>query len=231
MATFRIEGPTHLLQTFRLSQAMAEADHVLQVSESASTNWAVSQKLFGTRFEIGNDAPAIQVRIDHATPTTGFNGLYRPLIYPHAYVSKCREMWGDRSSYAIFIGNLTESRKAVLSKWLNYVTPSKVGAQWPTKIWDDQYMGSLATTKCVLCPPGDYEWTYRFYEAMLCGALPIVEKPSKYTDGYHVRLLSDKEFDYSEQEAIENFNRAVSQLTVPTDVMTACIDEELQKYQ
>lgn len=56
------------------------------------------------------------------------------------------------------------------------ISSSDNGRIFPGKVWDDSYFRTLADSQFVLCPTGDYVWTYRFFEAIMCGAIPIVEK-------------------------------------------------------
>ena len=39
-----------------------------------------------------------------------------------------------------------------------------------------QYWDMMQRAKYVLCPDGDFVWTYRFFEAVACGAIPIIER-------------------------------------------------------
>ena len=63
------------------------------------------------------------------------------------------------------------------------VWSSERGRRFPTKAWDEEYFQLLADSEHVLCPSGDYQWSYRFFEACLCGAVPIVEEASPLYDG------------------------------------------------
>lgn len=40
--------------------------------------------------------------------------------------------------------------------------------------FDFKYYENMSNSKFVLCPPGDQKWSMRFYEAILCGAIPVV---------------------------------------------------------
>lgn len=37
------------------------------------------------------------------------------------------------------------------------------------------YFSSMRKSKFVLCPAGDSPWSFRFYETLMCGSIPIVE--------------------------------------------------------
>jgi hypothetical protein len=49
------------------------------------------------------------------------------------------------------------------------------GRKISNKIYDVSYWQMLQESKTVYCPAGDFGWTYRFYEAILAGAIPIVD--------------------------------------------------------
>ncbi len=44
------------------------------------------------------------------------------------------------------------------------------------KAWDDEYYQLLGKSQFALCPSGDFVWTYRVFEAALCGAIPVVQR-------------------------------------------------------
>jgi Exostosin family len=37
------------------------------------------------------------------------------------------------------------------------------------------YFETMSAAKFILCPAGDAAWSFRFYETLMCGAIPIVE--------------------------------------------------------
>jgi Exostosin family len=44
-----------------------------------------------------------------------------------------------------------------------------------TGLYDyEGYYDQLQSTRFALCPDGDFPWTYRFLEAIMCGAIPVV---------------------------------------------------------
>jgi hypothetical protein len=81
-----------------------------------------------------------------------------------------------------FIPNKTtkiERRVGDLTFW-----SSNFGRLFPGKSWDEDYFKLLSRSQFVLCPKGDCVWSYRFYEAILCGAIPIVEDSSPAFDEF-----------------------------------------------
>lgn len=107
------------------------------------------------------------------------------------------------------------------------VWSSERGRRFPTKAWDEDYFRMLADSAAVLCPSGDYVWSYRFFEACLCGAMPIVEQTSPLYDGFRYRLMTDARSvaPWSEADAEHNYRVCTERLVVPRDE----IDRELAR--
>ncbi len=97
------------------------------------------------------------------------------------------------------------------------VWSSERGRRFPTKAWDEEYFQMLADSEFVLCPSGDYVWSYRFFEACLCGAIPIVEQASPVYDAFRYRLMTDPRDDrpWSAADAEHNFRSCAERIVVP----------------
>ncbi|MDX2098792.1 MAG: exostosin family protein [Leptolyngbyaceae cyanobacterium bins.59] len=110
------------------------------------------------------------------------------------------------------------------------ISASQKGRQFPGKIWDDDYYRSLAQAQFVLCPDGDYTWTYRFFESILCGAIPIIENTCSSYDGFEFFSMQDPidRLVYSPEMAERNFEKAVERLTLPMDELNAELTRLLQ---
>ena len=94
---------------------------------------------------------------------------------------------------------------------------SKLGRIYPIKIWDDDYFNQMANSKFVLCPNGDYIWTYRFFEAVICGAIPIVESTASIYQGFNFFNMNDpfEHYKYDPDLALQNYLYAKQLLTIP----------------
>lgn len=53
------------------------------------------------------------------------------------------------------------------------------------------YFGKMCQSKYILCPIGDAEWSFRFYETLMCESLPIVE-----CDHHTYRTIQEYEIKY-----------------------------------
>lgn len=99
--------------------------------------------------------------------------------------------------------------------------PSDRGRKFPIKSWDERYYELLVNSKFVLCPDGDYTWTYRFFEALLCGAIPIVESTCNAYSGYiyYTMDTSTKDLVWAQHLADHNFNLCRERLTIPPEIL------------
>jgi len=107
------------------------------------------------------------------------------------------------------------------------VWQSDRGRAFPIKSWDDDYYRFLLNSQFVLCPSGDHVWSYRFFESILCGAIPVVEESCRAYQGfrYHTMQESAKKLVWSEDVAIYNYSLCLDRITVPVEVLS----QELSK--
>lgn len=105
---------------------------------------------------------------------------------------------------------------------------SDQGRLFPRKSWNADYYDLLLRSKFVLCPSGDFKangvaWTYRFFEAVICGAIPVIEESCAAYEGYRVRQMSDPigALEWSRADAEHNFALARERLTVAPEVLRA----------
>ena len=106
---------------------------------------------------------------------------------------------------------------------------SSGGRHFPGKSWDEDYHRLLGRSQFVLCPKGDYIWTYRFFEAALCGAIPVIEVPCAAYEGFRYRTFNDRidDLEWREDEARHNYYQCQEILTVPTHQLNAEIQAAL----
>lgn len=79
--------------------------------------------------------------------------------------------------------------------------------------FDKQYYQTMCKSKFCLCPAGDLMWSMRFYEALLCGCIPIVKcKEETYRNElergipYKFYFQDEKEFVYHSSWVTHNFS-------------------------
>lgn len=102
-----------------------------------------------------------------------------------------------------------------------HIVSNKRGREFPLKAWDDEYFRTMSRAKFVLCPSGDYVWTYRFFEATMCGAIPIVEEPCALYANFRFRDINTptRDLSWSREDAEHNFSACLNLLTVPTPIL------------
>ena len=124
---------------------------------------------------------------------------------PHRLHNKVRKLFGKYSvGYSTKINELT-------------LWSSLRGRQFPVKAWDDDYFELLSRSQFVLCPSGDYVWSYRFFEAVLCGAIPIVEEPCEAYNGFIFHTMDDRlsNLKWSREASEHNYDICCNRITVP----------------
>ncbi len=109
------------------------------------------------------------------------------------------------------------------------LTDSRRGRVFPGKAWDDEYFQLQAQAEFIICPSGDVgcPWTYRFFEAMLCGAIPIVQSVSPCYAPFKFYTADQKpeEYVYDKKMVEHNFKQCEKHLTVPINAL----NEELSR--
>lgn len=105
------------------------------------------------------------------------------------------------------------------------------GREFPIKSWDREYYKVLSDSEFVLCPNGDYIWTYRFFESVLCGAIPVVESDCKLYKGFRYFTMEENpgKFKWREEDAVHNYSLCIRTITVPIDLLNNKIEEFAEK--
>lgn len=73
------------------------------------------------------------------------------------------------------------------------------------------YFNIMAQSKFILCPRGDAPWSFRFYESLMCGAIPIVQTwhhtyrtAEESVIPYKYQLSNQETFQYNDDIVKEN---------------------------
>ncbi len=104
---------------------------------------------------------------------------------------------------------------------LFHIASNERGREFPLKAWDDEYFRTMSRAKFVLCPRGDYAWTYRFFEATMCGAIPLVEEPCALYSSFRCQDINTptRDLTWSRDDVEHNFSVCLNLLTVPTPLL------------
>jgi hypothetical protein len=102
---------------------------------------------------------------------------------------------------------------------------SNRGRKFPIKAWDDAYFKVLGDSQFVLCPSGVCVWSYRFFESILCGAIPIVESNCEAYEGFRFKYMTDdaSTFIWSKEDAEYNYKLCLERITIAPQLLKQVI--------
>lgn len=107
----------------------------------------------------------------------------------------------------LFVGYMTERRFNFLSLFDNAkIIQSNNGRDDQKKVKDEDYFIQMSRAKFVLCPNGDFVWTYRFFESIIFKAIPIVEQKSPVFEGFEF-YTKESDLVYDEDIVNRNFEK------------------------
>jgi hypothetical protein len=251
---FGVEHLTANLQVLRAAHAVAEAGHTLCVSSSDAPVIAYLAERFPLQWEVGKARTAF-LEIDHATPRTTIGDVSRALIFPRGPLERCRKAWCIRDHRFAFAGLMTAERLKLLSEWSlrsggkalrqrggfwrkpsalisstrlppeTKIWASTRGRTYPVKAWDDEYYRFLGKSQFALCPSGDFAWTYRVFEAALCGAIPVVQQTCEAYGELVLFSLDDDASSLAWDIHVAEHNRAEAMklVTATTDELSGAL--------
>ncbi len=158
--------------------------------------------------EAGLEFSEEDIKIDHKNGKDYYKSIEYEVIFPWSFVEKARKLWQLNRNYEYnFIGNLVPSRE-----WIkkfddpnSFIKDSKLGRILPKELFDDkEYYNIIADSKFTLCPSGTdtdkgYIWTYRFFEAIMCGSIPIVDVIDERNMSHYKFYKPDEKHIYSNE--------------------------------
>jgi hypothetical protein len=237
-----IDKNINLIQEVRLIQALSESNFDIIIDKSQEEK-IISLKKFNIKYKLNNNHKGISfkniIKINHSVPETSIGDIKKTIIFPKAITDYLKSNWNDNKLYNYsFTGLLTSKRKNVLEEWIHknqninyridinkeysinigdlYLSSSKNGRTFPKKSWDSEYYNILLNSKFVICPSGDFIWSYRFFEAILCGAIPIIEEYCDTYDGFKFYYMKDdiKNLKYSKEVLEFNYKHCIEKITI-----------------
>ena len=154
------------------------------------------------------------LRTDHYNGCNYINGVKYPIIFPLYLKNYTSELNRTKSVDYNFIGTIIDKRSWVYKyKTLKSVIKESSKGRDPEQKYniDPEYYITLSKSKFTLSPTGDCPWSYRFFEAIMCMSIPIVEKNSNdiYKKDYFYYYVNDEHI-YREDMAIKNYNTFIS---------------------
>lgn len=228
------------IQTIRLAMSVLEMNPEMQMPLASKSIFDYLNSYF--ELDVAYYAHSWQVRMrkdisfDHQKPSVTVGDVTRPLVFPRQMLAKCRGGWAN-TDMITFSGFKTPQRIAALKQWLKNTYDADVdlekeagyddnnvkivwssnGRQFPQKAWDVPYYDELLSSGFVLCPDGDFIWTYRFFEAVICGAIPIIENMCELYEGFYFYDMKTprEELIYRPEQAGNNFKLLMQKFTLP----------------
>jgi pyruvyltransferase len=157
--------------------------------------------------------------INHILGTTTINNQIYGLIFPPSMISMISGLSKEKRYEYYFKGLITDSRKWVYDFQTpsSFIQTSTYGRD-PSKkyAYDMDYYTNMSLSKFVICPIGGCPWSYRFFEAIMCFAIPIMEKDTtdKYCKDYTYFEVGDT-YIYSHDVALKNYTIFLEKNGVP----------------
>lgn len=224
---YAVNIPSHLLQSIRVYQALMEAGFKMYISPDQEEAFKYIQKHFYANYSLNkNNICFIEnISISHSCPEVRIGNISMPLLFPNSLFRKCRNLWNKKRSSSIFFSGLVdEKRRNVINKFKDIapknisieIKSSNNGRVFPKKIWDPDYYNVLSSREFALVPNGDFVWTYRFFEAVLCGAIPIIEEECKHYQGFYYYSMNGNNAEIVWKQSIveHNYQMARKILTI-----------------
>ncbi|QDU56209.1 exostosin family protein [Aeoliella mucimassa] len=108
---------------------------------------------------------------------------------------------------------------------------SNRGRRFPGKSWDHDYFKALGESQFTLCPSGESVWSYRFFEAALCGSIPIVEESCEAYEGFRYFTFEDdfSSLEWSEEVAMHNYDLCSERLSINKEMLNQELSELVEK--
>uniref|UniRef100_A0A6C0CPW7 Exostosin GT47 domain-containing protein n=1 Tax=viral metagenome TaxID=1070528 RepID=A0A6C0CPW7_9ZZZZ len=168
------------------------------------------------------------IKIDHSTGETTINNTVRyPIIFPISRINAIRSIGNNikkEIDYA-FKGLITDAKL-----WVNAfknvdnckIIESTNGRNPRIKYSVDKtYYSLLCKSKFVLCPTDVYPWSYRFFEAIICNAIPILDdnEYDRYSHEFKFYRKSEKHI-YREDYVEYNYKKLLLYHTLKTSWRT-----------
>jgi len=149
------------------------------------------------------------IAVDHHTSICRNGGKLYSLPWPRSWITRAVAIPKKKDIQFYFRGLQTQNRL-----WLipyekiegSHIEYTKEGRDMAAKhLFKDEYMGLMSRSRFALCPRGVYLWSYRVFEAALCGAIPVIDFPDETHRGLKCYKNTDKKMLYNSNWALDNF--------------------------
>lgn len=211
-----IDRPINLIQEVRTLHSLCENGVSLYCDSHNYQKLLPLKEFFDCNINLGLNPSGKSfsevVSIIHHEPTTKIDNIVKNLIFPKSLIDFCQEENDNKLDEIYFRGLITGKReksieklKSITNKTIT-IDSSNKGREFPLKTFDKDYFDEMKKYRFVFCPDGDFVWSYRFFETIMCGAIPIVENESALFSGfYYYNLKSDlNSIEWNKEWVIKN---------------------------
>jgi hypothetical protein len=128
--------------------------------------------------ETGIVAADGELTISHEKAECYYNRETYPIMFPLRFLRESRNLEYFKKYDFTFRGLQTPKRDWVkqFESGSSQITFTDAGRKIGKDQYDKEYYQEMASSKFTLCPAGDFKWTYRFLEAMMCRSIPVIER-------------------------------------------------------
>ena len=216
----------NLLQEVRVLHSLCDNGVTLFCDQLQYEKLKPIKDKFGCDIRIGNSTSSVNLsellQIHHNTPSTRVGDVVKPLIFPKTLIEFCQKNNSDKLDKIYFRGLITDKRENSIKKLQStnlletIIDSSMKGRQFPIKTFDEDYFNDMKKYKFVFCPDGDFVWSYRFFETVMCGGIPIVENDSPLYEGFKYYVLNNgiKSIEYNSEWVNHNLNHLKDNFTL-----------------
>jgi hypothetical protein len=152
------------------------------------------------------------IKDEHLNGCNFINNIKIPLTFPMYILNYTDSLMKEKEIDYNFIGTITPKRKWVEKYTKNsIINQSGYGRDINKKYEiDKDYYNTISKSKFTITPTGDCPWSYRFFEAIMCLSIPILENNSNdiYMKDYFCFFDKDEHI-YDKDKAIENYNKFI----------------------
>lgn len=221
-----INKDINLLQEVRVLHSLCDNGVTLFCDQTQYNKLKPLVDKFKCDIRVGNSTSSTNLtnllQIHHNTPITKIGDVTKPLIFPKTLIEFCQKDNLEKMGKIYFRGLITDKRKESISKLQStnlletIIDSSMKGRQFPIKTFDEDYFNDMKKYKFIFCPDGDFVWSYRFFESVMCGGIPIVENDSPLYSGFKYYVLNQgiTSIDYNEEWVDHNLTHLKNNFTL-----------------
>ena len=148
---------------------------------------------------------------DHRNAANYIDGKEYSLLFPKSLFDLCQG--NEKRIYQYYFkGEITPQRSWIIKfkNEFSIIEHYEHGRNDSIKFeYDKDYFNGLKQSLFALCPIGECKWSYRLFEAVMCGCIPIIEDSDIFRNEFFSYRKNEKHI-YLPEKAKENKIKLVS---------------------